>query len=301
MQIGFIGLGAMGLPMFRNLSKCYPESIGFDLSEGARARAGSDGLKIASDLSALRGAQVIITMLPNGTAVRNCLLGQSADIPLVPGLIGSGSTVVDMSSSSPLDTASLAGDLAGYGVALADAPVSGSVPKATAGTLSIMLGASDEVAQRITPILESMGKTIIRTGNVSTAHSMKALNNYVYAAGLMAASEALILGKALGLDLQKLVDVLNCSSGRNVATETKLRQHMLEGGDFAGGFGLRLMAKDLAISHGLQERVGFQPEQLDLCYRTWKEACLSLDEHADNLEIARFLEKRLAGDKAEVA
>jgi 3-hydroxyisobutyrate dehydrogenase len=301
MQIGFIGLGAMGLPMFRNLTKCYPEAIGFDLSQDARARAISTGLKIASDLSEFRDVQIIITMLPNGAAVRNCLLGPSAGVALIPGLIGHGSTVIDMSSSSPLDTTSLANDLAGYGVELADAPVSGSVPKATEGSLSIMLGASDEVARRITPVLESMGKTIIRTGGVSTAHSMKALNNYVYAAGLMAASEALILGRALGLDLQKLVDVLNCSSGRNVATETKLRQHMLEGGDFAGGFGLRLMAKDLAISHGLQERVGFQPEQLDLCYRTWKEACTSLDERADNLEIARFLEERLVGNKANAA
>ena len=301
MKIGFIGLGAMGLPMFRNLVKQYPDSIAYDLSAEARTRAAGEGLRVAATASGLRGLDIVITMLPNGAAVRDCLLGGPGGAALIPGSLNEGGIVIDMSSSSPLDTASLSKDLEAHGIILADAPVSGSIPKARDGTLSIMLGASDAVAERLTPVLQSMGGTLIRTGAVSTAHAMKALNNYLYAAGLMAASEAMIIGKTLGLNLETLVDVFNCSSGRNVATETKLRQHMLEGGDFKGGFGLHLMAKDLGISHGLHEHLGFLPAQLDLCHRTWQDACAVLDKNADNLEIARFLEERLVGPSADTA
>lgn len=291
----------MGLPMFRNLAAQYPDATAYDLSADTCRHAAGEGLNAAASLSELNDLDIVITMLPNGAAVRNSLLGGPGSPALLPAGVKQGGIVIDMSSSSPLDTAALAKDLDTHGIFLADAPVSGSVPKAKDGSLSIMLGASDAVAARVDPVLRAMGSTIIRTGTVGTAHAMKALNNYVYAAGLMAASEALIMGKTLGLDLEKLIDVLNCSSGRNVATETKLRQHMLEGGDFKGGFGLRLMAKDLGITHGLHEHLGFLPEQLDLCYRTWQAACPELETTADNLEIARFLEARLTKQAASAA
>ena len=291
----------MGLPMFKNLVGQYPDSIAYDLSAGARQAAAEDGLPVAETVQELVGMDVIITMLPNGAAVRDCLLGSGGAGALVPGGLQRGGVVIDMSSSSPLDTADLAQELEPRGVYLVDAPVSGSVPKAKNATLSIMLGAADDVAERVTPVVKAMGDTVIRTGAVGTAHAMKTLNNYVYAAGLLAASEALIMGKALNLDLNTLVDVLNCSSGRNVATETKLKQHMLDGGDYKGGFGLHLMAKDLGITHSLHERLGFLPEQLDLCYRTWQAAGASMERGADNLEIARFLEEQLAGKAASAA
>jgi len=301
MKIGFIGLGAMGLPMFRNLAKQYPDAVAYDLSIEARQATEREGLNVAPSLDALKGLDVVVTMLPNGAAVRSSILGENADGALLSGGLNPGGIVVDMSSSSPLDTAALAQELEARGYQLADAPVSGSVPKARDATLSIMLGASDPVAARVTPVLDAMGSKVIRTGPVGTAHAMKSLNNYVYAAGLMAASEAMLMGKALGLDLETFVEVLNCSSGRNVATETKLRQHMLEGGDFKGGFGLHLMAKDLGIAHGLHEHLGFLPEQLDLCYRTWQAASARMDKTADNLEIARFLQDRLSQQPATAA
>lgn len=301
LKIGFIGLGAMGLPMFRNLAKQYPAAQAYDLCADTRRRTTGEGLNIVDSLSELNDLDIAITMLPNGAAVRSSLVGGPDGAALLPAGVKRGGIILDMSSSSPLDTASLATDLEAHGITLADAPVSGSVPKAKDGTLSIMLGASDTTAERVTQVLRTMGSTIIRTGGVGTAHAMKALNNYVYAAGLMAASEALIMGKTLGLDLEKLVEVFNCSSGRNVATETKLRQHMLEGGDFKGGFGLHLMAKDLGITRGLHEHLGFLPGQLDLCYQTWQAACVEMEKTADNLEIARFLETRLTKPSATAA
>ncbi|WP_353152776.1 NAD(P)-dependent oxidoreductase [Pollutimonas bauzanensis] len=296
MRIGFIGLGQMGFPMFGNLSKQHANTIGFDgspeLNTKLRQTTSQHGLNIASSLLDLQDADVIITMLPHGKAVRACLFEGDNTLALVTRLAKK-AIIIDMSSSSPLDTIELASDLKNRGMSLIDAPVSGSVPKAAAGTLSIMAGGDDELIESVMPLLEAMGKTIIRTGKVGSAHGMKALNNYVYAAGLLAASEALMLGKALDLNLDTLVDVLNASSGRNVATETKLKQHMLDGGDFKAGFGLHLMAKDLGIAHGLNTHAGFTPPQLTLCYELWQEACQQMPSIADNTEIYRFLETKL--------
>ncbi|HUG60166.1 MAG TPA: NAD(P)-dependent oxidoreductase [Candidimonas sp.] len=296
MRIGFIGLGQMGFPMFGNLSKTQANTIGFDGSPEHNTKlketASQHGLNIASSLLELQNSDVIITMLPHGKAVRACLFEDEDSQPLVTRL-AKNAIVIDMSSSSPLDTIALANDLKKHGISLIDAPVSGSVPKAAAATLSIMAGGNEDTIELVMPLFEAMGKTIIKTGQVGSAHGMKALNNYVYAAGLLAASEALLLGKALSLNLETLIDVMNASSGRNVATETKLKQHMLDGGDFKAGFGLHLMAKDLSIAHGLNAHAGFSPPQLSLCYELWQEACQQLPSISDNTEIYRFLETKL--------
>jgi len=298
MKIGFIGLGQMGLPMFRNLIAAGHDVIGFDSSVERNAALRAQGLNVAASPGALPSLDVLITMLPNGKVVRDCLLGSGGGAGLA-GCVAPGGAVVDMSSCSPADTLNLADALRERGLQLVDAPVSGSVPKANAGTLTIMLGADDALAERVMPVLTSLGSTVIRTGKVGSAHAMKALNNYVYAAGLLAASEALMLGKALDLKLDVLVDVMNASSGRNVATETKLKQHMLENGDFKAGFALHLMAKDLGIAHSLRALTGLTPPQLSLCHDLWQEACSSLPASADNTEIYRFLTRKLhAADEA---
>ena len=298
MRIGFIGLGAMGQPMFRNLVHRFPGALGYDASAERRAElaAQPDAAQgIVATMQALGAPDVLFTMLPDGKVVRRCLFEPAgAGEPALVERMAAGALVVDLSSSSPLDTLALARDLAGRGIGLMDAPVSGSVPKARAGTLAIMLGCDDDAArERVMPLLQAMGERIIPTGRAGSAHAMKTLNNYVYAAGLLAASEALLLARALDLDLSVLTDVLNASSGRNVATETKLKQHMLEGGDFKGGFGLHLMAKDLTIAHGLGAHAGFEPPQLALCQALWQDAGAELRHGADNTEIYRYLAGRL--------
>src|SRR5690554_542830 len=134
MRIGFIGLGAMGLPMFRNLIGQYPDSVAYDLSASARQAASEGGLAVADTVQELVGMDVIITMLPNGAAVRDCLLGSTGGSALVPAGLQPGGVVIDMSSSSPLDTADLAKELEEQGFNLVDAPVSGSVLKANNAT-----------------------------------------------------------------------------------------------------------------------------------------------------------------------
>ena len=298
MKIGFVGLGQMGWPMFKNLAHEHgpDQVVGYDYSQNTlRALRVSGETKgvLASTLDELFDVDVLITMLPHGKAVQSVILGDGG---ATPGLIDGfkeGTLVIDMSSSSPTDTQLLDEALRARAMHLCDAPVSGSVPKAEAATLSIMLGCDEGLADKVTPILSSMGTTILPTGRVGTAHTMKSLNNYVYAAGLLAASEAMLMGEALGLDLDVLVDIFNVSSGRNVATETKLKQHMLEGGDFKAGFGLALMAKDLGITHGLKNVVGFTPPQLDLCFKTWQDAVQALPSTADNTEIFRYIKTKL--------
>lgn len=298
MKIGFVGLGQMGWPMFRNLTRQYgfENVVGYDASiDRVRAQSAAHGVQssLVDSPDLLADVDMLITMLPHGKAVQSVMLGDDGAGGLAEKL-KKGAIVIDMSSSSPVDTAYLHDALQRHQIRLCDAPVSGSVPKAEAATLSIMLGCDPDVAEVVTPVLSSMGSTILPTGGVSSAHGMKALNNYVYAAGLFAASEALLLGEALGLDLETLVDVLNVSSGRNVATETKLKQHMLEGGDFKAGFGLALMAKDLGITHSLADTLGVKPPQLDLCFNTWQDAVKKLPATADNTEIFRYLKDHLS-------
>ncbi|HBP29906.1 MAG TPA: NAD(P)-dependent oxidoreductase [Advenella kashmirensis] len=288
MKIGFIGLGQMGLPMMSNLSEQF-EVQAFDGNPQTRTavrQAKHESTYVVLDsLNELTNIDILVLMLPNGRIVRECVL------PLCEreGALKKDAVVIDMSSSSPLDTLELNRRLEQTGITLLDAPVSGSVQKAKNRTLAIMVGGQSSVLERVRPVLEAMGSAIIPTGKTGSAHSMKTLNNYVYAAGLMAVSEALIVAEKLDLNLEKFTDVLNASSGRNVATETKVRQHMLKGGDFCGGFGLHLMAKDLGISHDLARQLGINPGLLGLCFETWQSAIKTAPVQADNLEIHNHL------------
>lgn len=289
--IGFIGLGMMGLPMARCLlAKGFPV-VACDTS--AEARAGlADGApagapRFAPDPAAVGAeCEVIVTMLPNSTVVNAVMEGEKGLLPA----LRKGAVVIDMGSSVPGETRRLAAIAAERGAAVLDAPVSGSVVKARAGTLAIMVGGDDAGFAKAEPVLRAMGEAIIRTGPVGSAHAMKALNNFVYAAGLLATAEALRMGEALGLDLSILADVLNASSGRNIATETKVKQEILTG-RYAGGFQLGLMRKDLETAGAIAEETGFDAKSLAVCRAIWTEAVATLGPKVDNTEIHRFLAK----------
>lgn len=293
-EVGFIGLGMMGLPMARSLLARGFRVLGCDTSEVARAAvaegAPAGTVRFASDPADVAAqADIIVLMLPNSRIVEQVMQGAGGLL----GALRSGSLVIDMGSSEPAETRKLAAALAERGVAMMDAPVSGSVAKAKTGTLAIMCGGDDATFARAEPVLKGMGEKIIRTGAVGSAHAMKALNNYVYAAGLLATAEALRMGEALGLDLGILTDVMNASSGRNIATETKARQEILSG-RYAGGFMLGLMRKDLETAGGIAADTGFPAPLLELCRRHWAEAVAALGSTVDNTEIHRFI-----GDNAK--
>ncbi|MCK8782828.1 NAD(P)-dependent oxidoreductase [Roseomonas sp. NAR14] len=290
--VGFIGLGMMGQPMARCLLGKGFRLVAYDANPASlatlREAAAPGTLDQAATPAEVAGrSDVIVLMLPSSPVVAAVMRGG----PGVPGLLAAlrpGTLVIDMGSSVPGETRALAEEAAARGAALIDAPVSGSVVKARAGTLAIMAGGDDAAFARARPVLEAMGETIIRTGAVGSAHAMKALNNYVYAAGLLATAEALQMGAALDLDLGILADVLNASSGRNVATETKVRQHILTG-TYAGGFQLGLMRKDLETAGAIAAETGVRAESLALCREVWTRALAAIGPGADNTEIHRFL------------
>lgn len=296
LRVGFIGLGMMGLPMLENLARHAGfEIAAYDLAdkpfEALSAHASWGGtLRRARTLADVARNDVVITMLPN-SAITNAVIAGDERGPGIADTLARGAIVIDMGSSNPEDTMAQARHLALRGVTLIDAPVSGAVAKARTGALTIMAGGPAEALERVRPLLEKMGSTIIETGAVGSAHAMKALNNYVYAAGLLAVSEALLIAGRMNLDTTRFAQVLNASSGRNVATETKLNQFLIPR-SFAGGFALRLQSKDIATAAGLQALTGVEARQLELCKQFWAEAAATLEPDADNTEIYRYVEAR---------
>lgn len=286
--IGFIGLGQMGTPMAARLVQAGFEVKAFDLAETARKNfeAVSGVPAVAGAESACRNVTAVITMLPNGKIVREVLCGSTSKGALQEAALGT--CVIDMSSSSPIDTEALELALRPLGFPLVDAPVSGGVKRAVDGSLAIMAGGEESAVQRISPLLSAMGGSIFPTGPLGSGHAMKALNNYVSAAGLVAAAEAIIVGRRFGLDPEVIVDVLNASTGRNNSTEKKMKQQVLSG-DFASGFAMGLMTKDLHTAADIARHAGVAAPLAEACEDLWAKADDKLGAGADHTEIYRYL------------
>jgi 3-hydroxyisobutyrate dehydrogenase len=250
-SVGFIGLGNMGWPMAANLVRAGFSVVAGDLDTAREQKFARElGAVAAGGPAGFGRVGALVTMLPDGDAVRAALLDSGVADALPPGTL-----VIDMSSVAPAGTRELGMALAQGGYLLVDAPVSGGKAKAVDGTLSVMLGADDEAAaERAVPIIDAMSRRIFRTGGLGSGHALKALNNYVLAAGFVAAAEALVTGAKFGLDPAVIVEVLNASSGRNVATETVIPSQVLTR-RFEEGFPFQLLCKDVGIAAGLADRL----------------------------------------------
>ena len=269
-EIGFVGLGMMGMPMASCLVASGHDVLAHDIRGIAPAGSRPVGL------DGIATADTIILMLSDSAAVAMVM---SALLPA----LAPRNLVIDMGSSLPAETRRWASSCR-----FIDAPVSGSVVKARAGTLAVMVGGGDAEFDQARPVLDAVAGQVIRTGPAGSAHAMKALNNFVYAAGLLATAEALDIAAHSGLDLDILAEVLNASSGRNIATETKVKQEILSG-RYAGGFQLGLMRKDLETAGAIAAEAGRGAASLALCRKLWGEAVPALGPHADNTEIYRWL------------
>jgi 3-hydroxyisobutyrate dehydrogenase len=282
--VAVIGLGNMGVPMGACLLKAGFAVTGFDLSEAARKAFEAAGGRAAKDPgAAVAAADVVITLLPNGKIVRQAIDGLRAH--LKPGAI-----VMEMSSSDPIGTRTLGEELIAAGFEFIDAPVSGGVKRAVTGSLAIMVGGAAATIDRVAPLLAAMGTSIFRTGGLGSGHAMKALNNYVSSAGLIAAVEALRIGRKFGLDPELMTDILNVSSGKNNTTEVKLKQFIISE-TFADGFPLRLMAKDVRTADDMAHALGITAPLADLCTELWGAAAQALPEKANHTEMLRYMEK----------
>jgi 3-hydroxyisobutyrate dehydrogenase len=294
--VGFVGLGNMGWPMARNLVHAGFSVIAHDLDEDRAARFAAEfGGRAASAPADFAPAGVLVTMLPDGRAVASAMDSGIADA-LAPGTV-----VVDMSSSNPLDTRALGPRLAERGIALVDAPVSGGIRGADAGTLTIMIGADDaDAVARATPVLEALGKRLVRTGPLASGHAMKALNNFCGASAYTTAAEALAIGQSFGLTGEVMLDVINTSTGRSFNSETVFKEEVVTG-RYASNFALALLAKDVSIAASLAEASGLETPVLELVNARWRSAAEALPAGADHSEAHKaWWDLALASSPAEV-
>lgn len=287
-KIAFIGIGNMGWPMAACLVRQGYDVKVFDAVPG-RADAfvqeiGGAAAHAPADVSA--GVDVIITMLPTSRHVEQALTATTENIV-------TGSLVIEMSSGLPSVTRALAEGLALRGVAMIDAPVSGGVERARSGTLAILAGGDLVALERARPVLDAMGSSIHRIGDVGAGQAMKALNNLVSAGGFLIGVEALIIGKSFGLDPELMVDALNSSTGMNNSTKNKFKQYVLSG-KFDSGFGLDLMVKDLAIALDVGAAGGTATPFSALCLELARSTAGLLGPGRDHTEFAR-LPERLSG------
>ena len=274
MRVGFIGLGLMGNLMSANLVKAGFDVRSFDLN-------GSGNCGTAKETA--ENAQVLITMVPNGKAVRKAVLAA------LPGL-ARGAIVIDMSSSDPATTRELGALLKKKGIHMLDSPVSGAKAKAADGTLALMVGGDAKLLAKVRPVLSKMGSEIFHTGGLGSGHATKALNNYLGAAGTVAGMEALLIGEKFGLNPKTLIDVINASTGKNSTTERKIPQQVFTKA-FASGFALALMTKDVGIAREIARDTGVETPYLKNTLKIWRSALSRLPAGADHTEMYRYLKQ----------
>jgi 3-hydroxyisobutyrate dehydrogenase len=288
--IAFIGLGMMGKPMAGHLAAAGYRLRVYDASQQALSDfvgAHPAALATASARAAAEGADALITMLPDGKVVRQAVL-DGADA--AAGGLARNCIVIDMSSSAPMGTRALAGDLAARGLRCIDAPVSGGVRRAVDGSLAIMAGGPAEDVEQCRPLLLAMGKSVFHTGPIGSGHALKALNNYLSATSLLSMCEALMVGEKFGLDPNVMVDVLNTSSGMSNSTQVKARPFVIPR-NYAAGFAMALMSKDLKTAAELADQMGVRADTLHAMADVWTDAMNKLGKDTDHTAIYKYLEE----------
>ncbi|HKX91156.1 MAG TPA: 3-hydroxyisobutyrate dehydrogenase [Sphingomicrobium sp.] len=259
-RIAFIGLGHMGGGMAPNLAKAGHEVRAFDLSEEALAKACEQGcVRSDSAVDAVTDAEAVITMLPAAQHVldvyRNHVLGKAPASALL----------VDCSTIDVASARTIEKEAAAQGYGMVDAPVSGGIAAAAGGTLTFMVGGSDEAYARAQPLLEPMAKAVIHAGGPGAGQAAKICNNMILGATMVATCEGFAMAKKLGLDLQTFFDISSKASGQSwsmtsycpvpgVGPETPADH------DYEGGFAAALMLKDLKLAMDAAKQVGLELE-----------------------------------------
>ncbi|MGD9942940.1 MAG: 3-hydroxyisobutyrate dehydrogenase [Burkholderiaceae bacterium] len=249
-RIAFIGLGNMGLPMAANLAKAGYAPAVFDLSADACDKARQQGLPVvASAREAVAGAAVLISMLPASRHVEGLYLG---DDGLLRGL-AAGTLIIDCSTIAPASAQKVAQAAAAAGSTMIDAPVSGGVAGAAAGTLTFIVGGEAAALERARPLLQAMGKNIFHMGAAGAGQVAKLCNNMALGVIMAVTGEAIALGVKHGLDPKALSQMMAVSTSRSWATEVcnpwpGVLENAPASRGYSGGFGSDLMLKDLGLA-----------------------------------------------------
>ena len=255
-RVAFIGLGNMGGGMAANLAKAGHDVVAFDLSEDALARAEARGAaRAASAAEAMKDADAVVTMLPAGKHVaevfRNHIFGQAPTSAIL----------IDCSTIDVATARSVEEDASAQGYVMVDAPVSGGIAAAAGGTLTFMVGGSDEAFARAQPILDPMAKAVIHAGAAGAGQAAKICNNMILGATMIATCESFVLAQKLGLDPKVFFDIASKASGQSwsmtsyapvpgVGPETPADH------DYEGGFAAALMLKDLKLAMEAAQQAG---------------------------------------------
>ncbi len=258
-RVGFIGVGTMGTPMVTNLLKAGFSVLAYDVRPEALDEAGRRGAGVAGSAAEVaQDSDVVVTMLPSSAEVEACYCGQAGVLVGAP----PGRLCVDMSTIDPGTSRRVAERSRAQGVRFLDAPVSGAVPRAVEGTLTIMVGGNREDLEEARPVLSALGSTIIHVGPVGSGEVAKLCNNLIAGVAMVAVCEAFRLAERFGVDAKTLTEVIRKSSGQTWVME---QNHPVPGmvakaassHDYAPGFMTDLMAKDLglAVMAGREERV----------------------------------------------
>jgi 2-hydroxy-3-oxopropionate reductase len=239
-NIGFIGLGIMGKPMLRNLRKAGHEVVAYDVIPAAVEEMVKDGARRGASCNDVAArSEIVITMLPDGPEVEQAVLGPGGVLEGAhAGLI-----LIDMSSISPLVSQKVGTACAQKGVGFLDAPVSGGEPKAIDGTLAIMVGGDEATFDKVAPLLQLMGSSVVLTGGIGAGNVTKLANQIIVACNIAAMSEALVLADRCGVDSEVVFNAIK--GGLAGSTVLNAKAPMVIARNFKPGFRIRLHQKDL--------------------------------------------------------
>lgn len=290
-RIGFVGLGNMGLPMAQNLVKAGHQVEGVDLNPASIEKlkaAGGTSVEFAK-VAAAR-ADVVITMLPAGKHVREVYMGVGGIIENAnPGTLLIDCSTIDVETAREVASAAEA-----RGLMMLDAPVSGGVGGATAGTLTFMVGGSMQAFTRAQSILEKMGKTIVHAGGAGNGQAAKICNNMILGISMIAVSEAFVLAEKLGLDHQKLFDISSKSSGQCWSMTSYCPvpgpvPASPANRDYQAGFTAAMMLKDLKLAQEAAKASGAKTPLGENAERIYSSYAASGEAGRDFSGIIRFI------------
>jgi 3-hydroxyisobutyrate dehydrogenase len=290
-KVGFIGVGNMGNPMAGHLVKAGFDVTVYDVRpETVQAFVAQHGGKAAATLAEVaRGADAVITMLPNDKVVRKAILGDGVEGAAAA--LAKGAVVIDMSTSDPVGTRALAEALELCGVAVLDAPVMGGVAFAKNATLEIMVGGDAALIERCRPLFSALGPSLVHSGGIGTAHALKALANYVNACALINAIEAITIGKKFGLDAKLMTEALvPMCTGRNHPIVKKVIPHVLTR-KFGTGMAMGFIAKDLKIATDTAHAIGAAAPLAEKVAELWNAAVRELVYDLDQTQVVRYWEE----------
>lgn len=277
-KVGFVGLGAMGSVMSPLLVKAGYQVFGYDIIANIDV---SSGVKQLDTLDDFAQFDAVIFMLPNSKIVSQVVTKLLE--------INTKSILIDMSSSDPRETKKLGKTIETKGLKFLDAPVSGGVSRAKTGDLMIMAGGKEQDLEEVKDLLSVMG-TVQFAGPLGSGHAIKALNNYVSAAGLIASFEALATARSFGIKPENFLKIINGATGKNNTTEVKLDKFVVSE-QFNSGFALDLMVKDVSIAHNLIKDLSSDNPLSSDVYNYLSESLKLLGDNPDHTEVYKVIKK----------